>query len=392
MEELRKQQQAESLLQQAAALGASDLHIEPTAEGTRVRVRVDGLLEQLCLLPRSLHSTLITQLKVWSGMDIAEKRVPQDGRLAWSYAGRQLDLRLASLPTIYGEKLALRFLEQQQELLSLAKLSFSETNLQLYRSLLGRPDGLVLLTGPTGSGKTTTLYATLAELDAKSRNIVTLEDPVECKLPGINQVAVNRKAGLDFSAGLRSIVRQDPDVIMLGEIRDAETAAMAIHAALTGHLVFSTLHTNDSVGVIYRLLDMGVEVYLLAAALRGAVAQRLVRRCCPHCRRQRPATAAELAYLGLQPLDELQLWEGVGCEQCRGTGYKGRVALQELLVCSPSLQRLIAAGASESSLREQLRLQGAVRLYEDARAKVLVGLTTVAELWRVGVQQEVENA
>lgn len=311
MEVLRNNKLAENLLHLALAQGASDMHIEPDGQGVRVRIRVDGLLQQLCVLPRTQQSTLLTQLKVWSGMDIAEKRVPQDGRLLLEHEGSEVDLRLASLPTVNGEKLAIRFLQRQDNLLQLEQLQFSESNLQRYRQLFHQPNGLVLLTGPTGSGKTTTLYATLQELDAAAGNIITLEDPVEYKLAGINQVAVNRRSGLTFAAGLRSVVRQDPDVIMLGEIRDEETAAMAVHAALTGHLVLSTLHTNDAIGAVYRLLDMGIADYLLAAGLRGVLAQRLVRRPCRHCGERRLATAAELQYLGRRRMK--------GCKWCRLT-------------------------------------------------------------------------
>ena len=279
MEGLRNNKLAEDLLHLALAQGASDMHIEPDGQGVRVRIRVDGLLQQLCVLPRTQQSTLLTQLKVWSGMDIAEKRVPQDGRLLLEHEGCEVDLRLSSLPTVNGEKLAIRFLQRQDNLLQLEQLQFSESNLQRYRRLFHQPNGLVLLTGPTGSGKTTTLYATLQELDAAAGNIITLEDPVEYKLPGINQVAVNRRSGLTFAAGLRSVVRQDPDVIMLGEIRDEETAAMAVHAALTGHLVLSSLHTNDANGAVYHLLVLCFVVFLFFARMRRLSAGcRVARR------------------------------------------------------------------------------------------------------------------
>ena len=310
MEVLRNNKLAENLLHLALAQGASDMHIEPDGQGVRVRIRVDGLLQQLCVLPRTQQSTLLTQLKVWSGMDIAEKRVPQDGRLLLEHEGSEVDLRLASLPTVNGEKLAIRFLQRQDNLLQLEQLQFSESNLQRYRQLFHQPNGLVLLTGPTGSGKTTTLYATLQELDAAAGNIITLEDPVEYKLAGINQVAVNRRSGLTFAAGLRSVVRQDPDVIMLGEIRDEETAAMAVHAALTGHLVLSTLHTNDAIGAVYRLLDMGIADYLLAAGLCGVLAQRLLRR---------PAIAANGAWPRQRSCSILGVVRMKNCRWCRLT-------------------------------------------------------------------------
>ena len=392
MEGLRNNKLAEDLLHLALAQGASDMHIEPDEQGVRVRIRVDGLLQQLCVLQRAKQSTLLTQLKVWSGMDIAEKRVPQDGRMLLKYVDTEVDLRLSSLPTVNGEKLAIRFLQRQDNLLSLEQLQFSDSNLQRYRQLFHQPNGLVLLTGPTGSGKTTTLYATLQELDAAANNIITLEDPVEYKLAGINQVVVNRRSGLTFAAGLRSIVRQDPDVIMLGEIRDEETAAMAVHAALTGHLVLSTLHTNDAIGAVYRLLDMGIADYLLAASLRGVLAQRLLRRPCRHCGERRLATAAELQYLGRRADEKLELVQAHGCEHCHGTGYQGRLALHELVTVDKRMQQLLLNGADEAELLQEARRHGWRSLYADGVAKVLQGATTVEELWRVGITGEAAYA
>ena len=345
----------------------------------RVRIRVDGLLCELVRLPLAAHSTLVTQLKVAANMDIAEKRVPQDGLIALELDGRNIDLRLSTLPTTLGEKIAIRLLAQQ-ELLQLEELGFTQTNLACYRRLFTQPNGLILLTGPTGSGKTSTLYATLAALDAATRNIITLEDPVEYSLPGINQVAVNRRSGMTFAKGLRAIVRQDPDVIMLGEIRDEETAGIAVQAALTGHLVLSTLHTNSAAGAVYRLLDMGIAPYLLAEALRGVVAQRLVRRLCPDCRRQRTATAAERSFLGVAIV-----WEQHGCEQCHAAGYRGRVAVQEVLPLTTSLQQLVLRRATVTELAQAAHSEGVRSLAEDAAAKALDGLTTVQELWRVGI-------
>lgn len=379
MQALNNNKLAWSLVEQAVAAGASDLHLEPMRDAVRVRIRVDGLLRELVRLPLAAHSTLVTQLKVAANMDIAEKRVPQDGRIALELDGRSVDLRLSTLPTTLGEKIAIRLLAQQ-ELLQLEELGFTQENLACYRRLFTQPNGLILLTGPTGSGKTSTLYATLAELDAATRNIITLEDPVEYSLPGINQVAVNRRSGMTFAKGLRAIVRQDPDVIMLGEIRDEETAGIAVQAALTGHLVLSTLHTNSAAGAVYRLLDMGIAPYLLAAALRGVVAQRLVRRLCPACRRQRTATAAERSFLGVATV-----WEQQGCEQCQAAGYRGRVAVQELLPLTARLQQLVLRRATVTELAQAARSEGVRSLAEDAAVKALVGLTTVQELWRVGI-------
>lgn len=378
---------AQQLLWQAAELRASDVHVEPLEDGVLLRIRVDGLLQELCRLPLNQYSTLLTQLKVQSGMDIAEKRLPQDGRWQLQGEGRQIDLRLSTLPTINGEKAVNRILHKEQQLLNLTSLGLSEVNGRLYQGMYQAANGLLLLTGPTGSGKTTTLYATLRELQQNGLNLVTIEDPVEYKLPGINQVAVNRKAGLDFAAGLRALVRQDPDIIMLGEIRDTETAAMAVQAALTGHLVLSTLHTNRAVGAVARLLDMGVAPYLLAAALRGVMAQRLVRRICPHCSEEYTPKAAERRYLGELAHGAITLRRGMGCEHCRYTGYWGRLAVQELLPVEENLAELISCRAARAELLQAGTANGWLSLYADGKAKVLAGLTTVDELWRVGIRE-----
>ena len=391
MEFINNGKLAQQLVEEAIANKASDVHFEPLAKEVRVRMRIDGLLQELCRLPWSSYATLVSQLKVLSGMDIAEKRVPQDGRWQLSYAGRSIDLRLSSLPTICGEKVVVRILDQEQGMRRLEDLGMSRRNLQLYRGMFAAAHGLILLTGPTGSGKTTSLYATLRELQQEGLNLVTVEDPVEFKLEGINQVAVNRKAGLDFATGLRSLVRQDPDIIMVGEIRDRETAAMAVQAALTGHLVLSTLHTNSAVGAVARLLDMGVEAYLLAAALRGVLAQRLVRRLCVHCAEYYAPTPQEQQFLqlaaprsGEPPL----LKRGRGCEHCRGTGYAGRLAVQELLPIDEYMGDLISAGTGKAALLSHGAALGWRSLYADAVEKVLAEQTTVCELWRAGIMGE----
>ena len=379
MQTLNNNKLAWSLIEESLDAGASDVHMEPVRDAVRIRLRIDGLLTELNRLPLSVHSTLVTQLKVAANMDIAEKRVPQDGRVSLELTGRKVDLRLSTLPTTLGEKVAIRLLAQQ-ELLRLDELGFTQENLASYRRLFTQPNGLILLTGPTGSGKTTTLYATLAELDAATRNIITLEDPVEYSLEGINQVAVNRRSGMTFAKGLRAIVRQDPDVIMLGEIRDEETAGIAVQAALTGHLVLSTLHTNSAAGAVYRLLDMGIAPYLLAATLRGVVAQRLVRRLCPECSIQREASAAEQSVILAK-----NLWQAVGCERCHESGYKGRVAVQEVMTMTPRLVQLVLERAPEAVLEQAALEDGWSSLEKDALAKVQQGLTTVQELWRVGL-------
>ena len=345
------------LLELAVKKNASDIHIEPLEEVTRVRLRIDGLLCNAVEVLRSNHSAIVSRIKIICGMDIAEKRLPQDGRVEVEVSGSKVDLRVSTLPVINGEKVVIRLLEKSQKLLELEALNFSESNLKIYKQLIRSPHGIILLTGPTGSGKSTTLYATLQELNDETKNIITIEDPVERTIAGINQIAVNNKAGLNFATGLRSIVRQDPNIIMVGEIRDGETAKIAAQAALTGHLVFSTLHTNNAIGAVTRLLDIGIEPFLLAAALRGVVAQRLVRTVCPHCES--------------------------GCEHCSHTGYKGRMAVQEVLQITPKLQKLITQGAEENVLLEAARENSFTTLQEDCLAKVQAGQTTLEEYYRV---------
>ena len=345
------------LLELAVKQNASDIHIEPLETVTRIRLRIDGLLCSAVEVLRSNHSAIVSRIKIICGMDIAEKRLPQDGRVEVEVGSSKVDLRVSTLPVINGEKVVIRLLEKSQKLLELEALNFSQSNLQIYKQLINSPHGIILLTGPTGSGKSTTLYATLQELNDETKNIITIEDPVERTLEGINQIAVNNKAGLSFATGLRSIVRQDPNIIMVGEIRDGETAKIAVQAALTGHLVFSTLHTNNAIGAVTRLLDIGIEPFLLAAALRGVVAQRLVRTICPYC-------------------------EG-GCEHCNHTGYKGRIAVQEVLQITSKLQNLITHGAEEFMLLETAKESGFTTIQEDCLAKVQAGRTTMEEYYRV---------
>ena len=345
------------LLELAVKQNASDIHIEPLEEVTRVRLRIDGLLCTAVEVLRSNHNAIISRIKIICGMDIAEKRLPQDGRVEVEVGSNKIDLRVSTLPVINGEKVVIRLLEKTQKFLELEALNFSEENLKIYKQLINSPHGIILLTGPTGSGKSTTLYATLQELNDETKNIITIEEPVERTIEGINQIAVNNKAGLTFATGLRSIVRQDPNIIMVGEIRDGETAKIAVRAALTGHLVFSTLHTNNAIGAVTRLLDIGIEPFLLAAALRGVVAQRLVRTICPYCES--------------------------GCEECNQIGYKGRMAVQEVLQITPKLQKLITNGSEESLLLEAAMENGFTNLREDCIAKVQAGQTTLEEYYRV---------
>ena len=345
------------LLELAVKQNASDIHIEPLEAVTRIRLRIDGLLCSAVEVLRSNHSAIVSRIKIICGMDIAEKRLPQDGRVEVEVGSSKVDLRVSTLPVINGEKVVIRLLEKSQKLLELEALNFAKSNLKIYKQLINSPHGIILLTGPTGSGKSTTLYATLQELNDETKNIITIEDPVERTIEGINQIAVNNKAGLTFATGLRSIVRQDPNIIMVGEIRDGETAKIAVQAALTGHLVFSTLHTNNAIGAVTRLLDIGIEPFLLAVALRGVVAQRLVRTICPYCED--------------------------GCEHCNHTGYKGRIAVQEVLQITPKLQNLITHSAEESMFLKTARESGFTTIQEDCLAKVQAGRTTMEEYYRV---------
>lgn len=371
---------ADNIIAQAVQSGASDIHLEPMENGGRVRLRTDGVLHEEAELAKPVMQGVVSRIKVLAGMDIAEKRLPQDGSIRLELDGRSVDLRISTLPTILGEKAVIRILDRERFNLKLDELNFTTANLKLYRSLYSFGSGVVLLTGPTGSGKTTTLYATLSELNNSGRNIVTIEDPVEYRIAGISQVAVNEKAGLTFASGLRSILRQDPDIMMIGEIRDIDTAQTAIHAALTGHLVFSTLHTNSAAGAVVRLVDMGIEPFLVASALRGVVAQRLVRRICPHCKTSYAASAEEKAYLKTD--SSLTLYKGSGCEKCRGTGYLGRMAVQEVMPVLPELKKFILKETQEDALFDEAHKYGAVSMREDGITKVLQGMTTVSELMR----------
>ena len=371
------------LLEQALLKNASDIHIEPVEELTRVRLRIDGLLYKFVEVPLSNHNAIVSRIKIISGLDIAEKRLPQDGRVEAEVSNRKVDLRISTLPVIGGEKVVIRILDKKQQLKDLSGLNFSQDNLALYEQLVGYPNGMILITGPTGSGKSTTLYATLGHLNDETQNIITIEDPIEFKIKGVNQISVNNKAGLTFAKGLRSIVRQDPNIIMVGEIRDGETGRIAVQAALTGHLVLSTLHTNTAIGAVTRLVDLGVEPFLVAASLRGVVAQRLVRMVCPCCKEQYVANSTELAVLGREASEKLTLFKGSGCEHCNNTGYKGRMAVQEVLPITDKLRNLIVHGADEGTLLAEARSNGCTPLAGDCVQKVLQGVTTTEELLRV---------
>ncbi len=367
------------ILGRATAARASDIHIEPSGQELRVRVRVDGVLRSLIDLPEHTGGAVVSRLKIMAGLDIAIKRRPQDGRSAIRVDGRELGLRISTLPAQDGEKVVLRLLDSDNAGRKLDDLGFDAETRTRLAALLGRGHGVLLVTGPTGSGKTTTLYAALASLDRKRRNIITLEDPVEYRLPGLTQVQVHRRAGLTFAAALRAVLRQDPDVIMVGEMRDRETAEIGMAAALTGHLVLSTLHTNDAPGAVTRLGEMGTPRYLTAGALVGVLAQRLARRLCPHCREARDADADELRSIGL-PARTTTVYTARGCTHCDDTGYHGRIGISELLVVDARIRQLILRRASSDAIREAARAAGMVPLAVDAWNKVRTGLTSLDEV------------
>ena len=345
------------LFAEALKLHASDIHIETFEQQLVVRFRVDGVLLEVLRPPRKLAPMLVSRIKVMARLDIAEKRQPQDGRITVRAAGREVDIRVSTLPSIYGERVVMRLLDKTAALLGIDELGMPQQVAERYRELLQQPNGILLITGPTGSGKTTTLYASLTQLNDSSRNILTVEDPVEYAIPGIGQTSVNVKAGMSFAKGLRAILRQDPDVVMIGEIRDLETAAIAVQSSLTGHLVLSTLHTNSALGAITRLRDMGVEPFLLASSLKGVMAQRLVRRLCEHCRSRRPIRDSERRLLGDTAADLETLWSATGCEHCKHTGYSGRVGLYEFVPITPRLADMIHEGEAEADMAREVFAQ-----------------------------------
>lgn len=360
---------------------ASDIHIEPQEDGVKIRYRLDGLLEERMVFPKGLQLPIISRIKVLSGMDIAERRIPQDGRVRVKMKGAIVDLRISTYPTMHGEKIVIRLL-MKEGILSLEQLGLQGDDKQRFAELIERPHGIFLVTGPTGSGKTSTLYTALARVNSQECNIVSVEDPVENEVVGVNQAQVNVKAGMTFAAALRSILRQDPDIIMVGEIRDRETADMAVRAALTGHLVFSTLHTNSAAGVIERMIDMGIERFLLSSALIGAMGQRLVRRICSECKTEKPVDAnlktvmKDIGYDG-------PVFYGKGCETCRMSGYRGRVGIFELLIVDDEIRRLITEGATEESVRRYMREHKIRDMRGDGLDKIRQGVTTLDELVRV---------
>jgi type IV pilus assembly protein PilB len=371
-----------AVVQQAAREGASDLHLEPDESSFRIRLRVDGILREVSIQSKSLYAPVVSRVKIMAALDIAERRLPQDGRIRMSALGRDFDLRVSTFPTIHGENVVLRLLDRSASLIGLSELGLDPGPLAVVERMVQKPNGIMLVTGPTGSGKTTTLYACIHRINGVERNIVTLEDPVEYHLASIRQTQVDPDVGLTFARGLRALLRQDPDVIMVGEIRDPETAEISVRSALTGHLVLSTLHTNDAAGALPRLLDMGIEPFLLSSAMLGVAAQRLVRRVCDKCKQPITPPDELAAALGIQPSVDTFV-QGAGCRACNGTGYRGRVGIFEVLEVDEEIQALITQRAPAEEIARASRRAGMRTLHEDAVAKAARGLTTLEEVLRV---------
>ncbi|SHJ82560.1 type II secretion system ATPase GspE [Tepidibacter formicigenes] len=370
-----------SIIKQAVKAKASDIHIEPFENDVRIRFRVDGELQEVMTTAKSTHSAIVTRIKIMGKMNIAEKRLPQDGRIEITIDRQEIDLRISILPTVFGEKIVIRLLDRSAFLLSKNQLGFTYKNLERFDKLIKNPNGIILITGPTGSGKTTTLYTILRELNTINKNIITVEDPVEYKLHGINQVQVNNKAGLTFASGLRSILRQDPDIVMIGEIRDSETAQIAVRAAITGHLVISTMHTNDAPSTVTRLVDMGIEPYLISASVVGVVAQRLVRKICDKCKTSYTPSEKEIKTLKLKEND--LLYKGTGCVHCYNSGYKGRTSIHEIMNINKNIRSLIDEKEGIDKLRKESIDDGMITLRENCKELVLNGVTSFDELMRV---------
>ena len=377
-----------SLVEQAVRQRASDIHVEAEPDRVRVRCRVDGVLYTTATYSLRLLPAIVARIKIISGLDISEKRKPQDGRFSITVDRREYDIRVSTLPTVYGEKCVLRLNQKKALTHNKKTLGLSDDDLVKFDKILSHPNGIVLVTGPTGSGKSTTLYTALSELNSDMVNIITVEDPVEANIEGINQVQVNVKSDLTFANALRSILRQDPDIIMIGEIRDTETASIAVQASITGHLVVSTLHTNDTASSVTRLLDMGVESYLIADSTVGIIAQRLVRRLCPNCKKSRPVFDHEAAYMGLSDKDRAKqmIFEPVGCQRCNGTGYYGRIGVYEIMEITPNLRGYIAQRAPTDTLRDAAIAEGMLTLKQSVKRLVLDGTTSLTEMQRISVE------
>ena len=374
-----------SIIERAVVERASDIHLEPHETELLVRMRIDGIMQDILTVPRDLQNSVLSRLKIMAGLNIAERRVPQDGRFNVRVKDKNIDLRVSTLPTVYGEKIVCRLLDKSGGRIALENIGLTEEGLAAIKNLLKYRNGVILVVGPTGSGKTTTMYSMIHEINTRDVNLVTLEDPVEYNIEGVNQVQINEKVGLTFASGLRSILRQDPDIIAVGEIRDGETADIAMRAAITGHVVLSTIHTNDAVGTIERLEDIGVEPYLVASAMRGMVSQRLLRKICPNCKQAYTATEEELQDLDIPDEKGLTLYRGKGCPNCFNTGYRGRTAVVEVMTLNSKLRRMISEGASRAEIEEELHKpeSGFVSLRESAINLAREGVTTASEILRV---------
>ncbi len=377
---------AHAIMMQAIREKASDIHVEPGIKGVRIRYRIDGVLNETMTVPKHIQAALISRFKIMAELNIAERRVPQDGRIPVRHEGKDYDMRVSCLPTMFGEKIVMRILDKTSVLLGLNKLGFTPEVQAKLEEIVAQPQGMFLTTGPTGSGKTTTLYSVLHKINSVEKNIITVEDPVEYQLSGVSQVQINKKAGLTFAAAMRSFLRQDPDIIMVGEMRDLETAQIAIEASLTGHLVLSTLHTNDAPSAVMRLADMGIETYLIAATVQGIMAQRLCRKVCSNCKEPYRVPANFLSKFGYKTEDpnaQVTLYEGKGCEECRYKGYKGRVGLYELMTINEEIAELVVRRAPVADIRDAAKANGMRELREDGLIKILEGMTTPDEVMRV---------
>ncbi len=375
------------IIAEAVKNRASDIHMEPLEDKFRIRYRIDGVLHEVPGPPKQLQPSIISRLKIMAGMNIAEKRLPQDGRIRISGAGKDLDLRVSTLPALYGESVVMRILDKSSFMLGLKELGFLHGDADTFEKLIHLPYGMLLITGPTGSGKTTTLYASLSYINKPNKKLITIEDPVEYQISGINQVHIRPSVGLTFASGLRTMLRQAPDVIMVGEIRDAETASIAIQAALTGHLLFSTLHTNDAAGAFTRLIDMGVKSYLVSSTVQAVMAQRLVRKICDNCKEEYPPNLEELYVLGYKQGDPkaagIKLWRGRGCKNCNYTGFKGRIGIFELLLNTDEIREMIVKRLPSPEIRDAARRHGMKLLREDGLSKAMEGITTISEVVRI---------
>lgn len=394
LERLREQSEAapivrlvDYIIANAINERASDIHVEPQENRLNIRYRIDGVLHDIISPAKELQMAIVSRIKIMANLDIAERRLPQDGRFTIRIRHREVDLRVSTLPTIFGEKVVMRLLEKGALSLDLERLGFDEQNLEIFKRHITRPHGIILLTGPTGSGKTTTLYSALSSIKSPEINIVTVEDPVEYQMTGVYQVQANPKIGLTFANGLRHILRQDPDIIMVGEIRDLETAEMSIRSALTGHLVFSTLHTNDAAGTITRLINMGIEPFLVSSSLNLAVAQRLVRKICPECKESYRASRVILSSLNLEKEDGIRFYRGKGCSRCKGTGYYGRTAICEMLEVKQSIRNFVLNGGDSETVKQKaIELNGMTTLRQNGIKKVIEGVTTIEEVMRATME------